>query len=196
MLRRRPPGRACACPRKGILGKRSLPTAMAAVVPRKPPIPPSREGGFVLPLALGVSMLLLLSSLSLQTVALQGHFDQLSEAGRGRDEDALVGAAQRLVGELNLRHACLLSLPLSRWAHEGQSCASLPQQEALVGEAGSFGGRLLAWSPGAMEAEALIEAEPAVHGGIARRGVFQVVLHTDPLRAQSPRLLGLRGVAP
>ena len=150
----------------------------------------------MLPLALGVSMLLLLSSLSLQTVALQGHFDQVSQAARGRDEDALVGAAQRLVGELNLRHACLLSLPLSRWAHEGQSCASLPQQEALVGEAGSFGGRLLAWSPGAMEAEALIEAEPAVHGGIARRAVFQVVLHTDPLRAQSPRLLGLRGVAP
>ena len=42
----------------------------------------------------------------------------------------------------------------------------------------------------------LIEAEPAVHGGIARRAVFKVVLHTDPLRAQSPRLLGLRGVAP
>ena len=169
---------------------------MGAIVPRKPPIPPSPESGFVLPLALGVSMLLMLSSLSLQTVALQGRLDQVSQAGRGRDEDALVGAAQRLVGELNRRHACLLSLHLSRWPQEGQGCASLPQQEALVGEAGSFGGRLLAWSPGATEAEALIEAAPAVQGGIARRAVFMVVLHSDPLRAQSPRLLGLRGVEP
>ena len=150
----------------------------------------------MLPLALGISMLLMLSSLSLQTVALQGHLDQVSQAGRGRDEDALVGAAQRLVGELNRRHTCLLSVPLSRWPQEGQSCASLPQQEALLGEAGSFGGRLLAWSPGATEAEALIEADPAVHGGIARRALFKVVLHADPLRAQSPRLQGLRGVAP
>ena len=169
---------------------------MGVVFPRKSPLPPSSESGFVLPLALGVSMLLLMGSLSLQTVALQGHLDQVSQAERGRDEDALVGAAQRLVGELNRRHACLLSLPLSRWPQEGQSCASLPQQEALLGEARSFGGRLLAWSPGATEAEALIEAEPAVHGEIARRAVFKVVLHSDPLRAQSPRLLGLRGVAP
>ena len=169
---------------------------MRAVVPRKPPIPPSPESGFVLPLALGVSMLLLLSSLSLQTVALQGRLDQVSQAGRGRDEDALVGAAQRLVGELNRRHACLLSLHFSRWPQEGQGCASLPQQEALVGEAGSFGGRLLAWSPGATEAEALVEAAPAVQGGIARRAVFKVVLHSDPIRAQSPQLLGLRGVEP
>lgn len=150
----------------------------------------------MLPLALGVSMLMLLSSLSLQTVALQGRFDQVNQAGRGRDEDALVGVAQRLVGELNRRHACLLSLPLSRWPQEGQSCASLPQQQALLGEPGSFGGRLLTWSPGATEAEALIEAAPAVPGGIARRAVFKVFLQADPLRAQSPRLLGLRGVAP
>ena len=169
---------------------------MGVVVPRKPSVPPSPESGFVLPLALGVSLLLMLSSLSLQTVALQGRLDQMRQAGRGRDEDALVGAAQRLVGELNRRHACLLSLHLSRWPQEGQSCASLPEQEALLLQAGSFGGRLLAWSPGATEAEALIEAEPAVQGGIARRAVFKVVLDADPLRAQSPRLLGLRGVAP
>ena len=141
-------------------------------------------------------MLLLLGSLSLQTVALQGHLDQMSQAGRGRDEDAVVGAAQRLVGELNRRHTCLLPLPLSRWPQEGQACASLPQQEALLGNAGSFGGRLLAWSPGSTAAEALIEADPTVPGGIARRAVFNVVLLADPLRAQSPRLLGLRGVAP
>lgn len=169
---------------------------MGAVVPRKSPLPPSPQQGFVLPLALGVSMLLLLGSLSLQTVALQGRLDQVSQAGRGRDEDAVVGAAQRLVGELNRRHACLLPLPLSRWPQEGQACASLPQQQALLENAGSFGGRLLAWSPGSTEAEALIEAEPTVPGGIARRAVFKVLLLADPLRAQSPRLLGLRGVAP
>jgi len=169
---------------------------MAAIVPRRAPLPPSPEGGFVLPLALGVSMLLMLGSLSLQTVALQGHLQQLSQANRGRDEDALVGAAQRLVGELNRRHPCLLALPLSRWPQEGQACAGLPQQEALLGKAGSFGGRLIAWNPDLLQAEALIEADPAVAGGIARRAAFRVALQAEPPRAEAPRLLGLRGVAP
>lgn len=165
-------------------------------MPRRSPLPPSPRQGFVLPLALGVSMLLLLGSLSLQTLALQGQVERAYQAGRGRDEDAVVGAAQRLVGELNRRHACLLGLPLSRWSQDGKTCASLPEQEALLGTAGSFGGRLLAWSPGAKEAEALIEADPQVPGGIARRALFRVLLVADPLRAQAPRLLGLRGVAP
>ena len=169
---------------------------MKAIIPRKCPLPPSPRQGFVLPLALGVSLLLLLSSLSIQTVALQGRLDQVNQAGRGRDEDVLVGAAQRLVGELTRRHTCLLLVPLSRWAQEGQACASLTQQQSLQAMAGSFGGRLLAWTPGPTEAEALIEAEPEVPGGIARRAAFSVHLLADPPRAQSPRLLGLRGVAP
>ena len=169
---------------------------MGAFVPRKPPLPPSPEDGFVLPLALGVSMLMLLGSLSLQTVALQGRLDQVSQAGRGRDEDALVGAAQRLVGELNRRHPCLLPLPHSRWAQEGQACAGLPEQQALLGVGGSFGGRLLAWHPDLHQAEALVEAAPAAPGRTARRAAFRVDLQADPPRAQSPRLLGLRGVAP
>jgi len=169
---------------------------MGAIVPRKSPLPPSQESGFVLPLALGVSMLLLLGSLSLQTVALQGHLDQVSQASRGRDEDALVGAAQRLVGELNRRHPCLLPLPLSRWPQDGQACAGLPQQQALLGVGGSFGGRLIAWHPDLHQAEALIEADPTGPGGIARRAAFSVALQADPPRALSPRLLGLRGVAP
>jgi len=175
---------------------RSPSTAMAATVPRKCPHPPSPEGGFVLPLALGVSMLMMLGSLSLQTVALQGHLDQLNQAARGRDEDALVGAAQRLVAELNRRHPCLLPLHHSRWPQEGQACAGPSEQEALLGRAGAFGGRLIAWRPELEQAEALIEADPAVPGGIARRAAFRVALQLDPPRAQSPRLLGLRGVAP
>ena len=68
---------------------------MKAIIPRKCPLPPSPRQGFVLPLALGVSLLLLLSSLSIQTVALQGRLDQVNQAGRGRDEDVLVGAVSR-----------------------------------------------------------------------------------------------------
>jgi len=169
---------------------------MGAVVPRRPQRSRSSEQGFILPLALGVSLLALLGSLSLQSLALQSHLDQANEVGRGRDEDALAGAAQRLVAELNLHHSCLLPLPLSRWSEEGQGCAGLPQQAALQGEGGVFGGRLLGWSPGPWDAEALIEADPAVPGGMARRAVFRVPLQADPPRALFPRLLGLRGVAP
>jgi len=156
-----------------------------------------REQGFILPMAIGSALLLLLGSLSVQTVALQGRLGQASREGRGRQEDALAAAAQQLVAVMNLRHPCLLVLPLTRWSQEGRPCASAPEQAALLrGEGGGSRWHLLDWRSSAAGAEALIELDSAASGAPPRRAAFAVALLAEPLRAQPPRLLGLRGVAP
>jgi hypothetical protein len=156
-----------------------------------------KEQGFILPMAIGSTLLLLLGSLSIQTVVLQGHLGQASREDRGRQEDALATAAQQLVGVINLRHPCLLVLPLTRWSQEGLPCASGPEQAALLrGEGGGSSWRLLDWRSSAAGAEALIELDAAPAGGTPRRAAFAVALLAEPLRAQPPRFLGLRGVEP
>ena len=155
------------------------------------------ERGFILPVAIGASLLLLLGSLSLHSVALQGRLVQASREARDGQEDALAGAAQQLVGQLNQRHPCLLSLPLARWSLEGRSCATPPELAALLGDGGTNSGwRLLDWSPAPASAQALIALAGRGSATPPRRGVFAVALLAEPLRAQPPRLLGLRGVTP
>ena len=78
-------------------------------------LPDPQQRGFALPLALTSSALLLLSSLSLQTLALHA---------RQRSRQALA-TAQTLYAELSVAmafhqhaagaHACLLALPSSEW---------------------------------------------------------------------------------
>lgn len=76
----------------------------------------------MLPLALSVSLLLLLSSLSLQALALQGGSLQAVQQRRRQQEDQLMTAAQQLAGRLQRRHRCLLALDDSRWGAAG--CAT------------------------------------------------------------------------
>lgn len=162
------------------------------LVPRDP------ERGFILPLAIGASLLLLLGSLSVHSVALQGRLAHASREARAGQEDALAGAAQQLVGQLNLRHACLLSLPLARWSQEGRSCATPQELAALLGDGGGAGSgwRLLDWRPTPASVQALIELDGDGSAPLPRRGLFAVALVLEPLRAQPPRLLGLRGMTP
>ena len=155
------------------------------------------ERGFILPVAIGASLLLLLGSMSLHSVALQGRLAHASREVLAGQEDALAGAAQQLVGQLNLRHPCLLSLPRDRWSEEGRSCATPQELAVLLGDGGSGSGwRLLDWRPTPVSAQALIELDGRGSPPQPRRGVFAVALLAEPLRAQPPRLLGLRGVTP
>jgi hypothetical protein len=155
------------------------------------------ERGFILPVAIGASLLLLLGSLSLHSVALQGRLAHASREAIAAQEDALTGAAQQLVSQLNLKHPCLLSLPRARWSLEGRSCATPQELAVLLGDGGSGGGwRLLDWRPMSASAQALIELAGRGSAPQPRRGVFAVALLAEPLRAQPPRLLGLRGVTP
>jgi hypothetical protein len=155
-----------------------------------------RDQGFILPLAFGASLVLLLGSLSLQTLVLQRRLGLLREEQRGHQEDALASAAQQLVAALNRDHPCLLLLPLQRWGSDGLPCASPEQQQALAKGAGGGPWRLIDWQPQAVRAEALIEVDSGSPALPPRRGSFAVPFQEEPLQGQAPRLLALRAVAP
>lgn len=79
----------------------------------------------MLPLSLAVSFLLLLSSLSLQALALQGRSLQGVQQRRRHLEDQLLAAAQQLAGTLQQRHRCLLPLADDAWDPESRDPAAV-----------------------------------------------------------------------
>lgn len=161
-----------------------------------------REQGFVLPLALGASLVLLLGSLSAQTTSLQLRRQGIREQLQRRAEDRLASAGQQLLAELNQHHPCLLELPLERWLDLGLACAPAATITALSdGQVLGASYRVIGWRPEPQPAELLLEL--AADGSQpAQREAFAVPLTP----AQPPvapwaqisdvRPLGLRGVAP
>jgi hypothetical protein len=156
--------------------------------------------GFVLPLAIGVALLLLLSSLSLQTLALQSHALAAASERLRRVEDDLASAAHDLVGELNEGHRCLLGAPLAEWDPLATEC---PAPEHLTGARSlatpPVDYRLIAWTPAEAGTSAeLVLERAAAAGQPARRAAFAVGLASGgsagALQAVDLRPLGLRGV--
>jgi len=83
------------------------------VVP--PPVVPDGSPGFVLPMALTLSAVLLLSSLSLQTLAmhqLQRSRHRLERVSRA---DAFLSAAMQFSQRSGAAQACLLLWPSQQW---------------------------------------------------------------------------------
>lgn len=76
---------------------------------------PVQEAGFVLPLSITGALVLLLSSLSLQTLVLHTRQVQAAERKRLQAEDRLASAAQRLAADFQGRLACLKGVPLADW---------------------------------------------------------------------------------
>ena len=109
-------------------------------------LPDPQQRGFVLPLALTSSALLLLSSLSLQTLALHA---------RQRSHQALATAqtrdAERSVAMAFQQHAagvdaCLLALPSSEW--EGSKrCPGVNPAALQSGRVAELDWQLLQWQP-------------------------------------------------
>ena len=113
-------------------------------------LPDPHQQGFALPLALTTSALLLLSSLSLQTLALHA---------RQRSRQALVSAqtrdAERSVAMAFQQHAaganaCLLTLPSSAWPVPDR-CPDANASALQSGRVADRAWQLLHWQPlGAM----------------------------------------------
>jgi hypothetical protein len=141
----------------------------------------------MLPLSLTVSLLLLLSSLSLQALALQGRSLQAVQQRRRLVEDRLMEAAQQVAGALQRQHRCLLPLADQQW--EQAACVAAGQLAALrQGEAGEQGWQLLHYRPeatstGEGEAEMLVQASS---GGPAAAFALRFT------SGDSPRLLGVQ----
>jgi hypothetical protein len=162
----------------------------------------AREQGFVLPVAMGASLVLLLGSLSAHTASLQLRLQGIREQQQRRAEDRLASAGQQLLAELHRSHPCLLGLSLQEWDVQGLSCAPAPTIAALrQGQVLGASYRLVAWRPELQPAELLLELA-AGEGQPARQGAFAVQLAPaqPPVQLQPQitdvRLVGLRGVAP
>ncbi|MCP9835556.1 MULTISPECIES: hypothetical protein [unclassified Cyanobium] len=159
---------------------------------------PPRSPGFVLPLAMGASMVLLLGSLSAHTVSLQVRLQGIREQQQRQAEDRLASAGQQWLADLHRSHPCLLALPLEHWDSQGLACA--PAQAIASLKAGQVLGssyRLVGWRPQLVPAELLLELAAAA-GQPARQGAFAVQLAPAQPQPQitDVRLVGLQGVAP
>lgn len=141
----------------------------------------------MLPLSFSVSLLLLLSSLSLQALALQGRSLQAVQQRRRLLEDRLLEAAQQFAGALQRQHRCLLPLADAQWAQAG--CAQTDQLAALrQGVAGKQRWQLLHYRPQAGaggEGQAELLLQPSGGGPAA---AFALRFSAD----QSPRLLAVQ----
>jgi hypothetical protein len=153
-----------------------------------------------------LSLLLLLGSLSVQAVSLQGRLRGSAEQQLQVSEDRLASAAQLLVARIQLHHACLLPLALEQWA--GAGCADATDLEQLLrGEVFGADWQLLHWQPvgaaqGAAAAAAAAEQRLTLEIALAAQGLepsrragFELRLAGLPWRVVELRPLGLRGEA-
>ena len=107
---------------------------------------PVASKGFALPLALTTSALLLLSSLSLQTLALHARqrSSQALATAQARDAERSVAMAfQQLAAGA---HACLLALPSSEW-DRSEHCPGVNPALLQFGHAADRDWQLLDWQP-------------------------------------------------
>lgn len=119
-------------------------SAVVALIRMPPPV--RQSNGFVLPLALTGSALLLLSSLSLQTLAFHGR-QRSSQAlataqARDADQSVLMAFQQHAQGAA----ACLLALPSSAWPAL-ELCPAADPSPLQAGRIDDRHWHLLAWQP-------------------------------------------------
>ena len=107
----------------------------------------STNAGFVLPLALTASFVVLLSSASLHTLAHQAYSRARISTAARQEADQLRSAAQAFAQLARGHEACLLALPSSQWQEQGSQCvdadSALLQQGSFDDEIWS----LIDWTP-------------------------------------------------
>lgn len=86
-----------------------------------------QAGGFALPIALGASMLVLLSGGSLQLLALRDRVEHGQQLQRHQIEDALASAAQQQAAALDAAQGCLLAIELPDWQQSAAACGMSPE---------------------------------------------------------------------
>ena len=107
---------------------------------------PVASKGFALPLALTTSALLLLSSLSLQTLALHARQRSSHALATAQTRDAELSVAMAFQQHAAGAHACLLALPSSEW----ESSERCPRENPALLQSGLVDDRdwqLLDWQP-------------------------------------------------
>ena len=109
-------------------------------------LPDSRQQGFALPLALTTSALLLLSSLSLQTLALHARQRSRQALAIAQTLDAEGSVAMAFQQHAAGAHACLLALPSSEW-ESSERCPGENPELLQSGRVDDRDWQLLDWQP-------------------------------------------------
>jgi hypothetical protein len=129
----------------------------------------SHADGAMLPLALAGSLVLLLSSLSLQGMVLQGRHFQFLEQRRFQAEDRLASAAHLLLAQLEGPFSCLKPLPSSAWVRGFLPPECPPQLDPEPLRRMTVDGspvELMRWDPTVQVPELLLQE---AGGGLRRR---------------------------
>ena len=105
-----------------------------------------QQRGFTLPLALPTSALLLLSSLSLQPLALHARQRSRQALATAQPRDAERSVAMAFQQHAAGAHACLLALPSSVW-DSSEHCPEVNSTMLQSGRVVDRGWQLLDWQP-------------------------------------------------
>jgi hypothetical protein len=173
---------------------------MPRVLSRSQPRPLRHpRNGFALPIALGGSLLLLLSSGSLQLLALHSRVRLAEQQRQLQVEDLLASAAQQQAAALATQANCLLAVDLAQWGAVAPSCGLGADQVAAL-QQGQVGGqkyRVAAYRP-ASGAVASAELDLQLTGQRPWRAVYRLSLAPaaqapEQLQVTAVQELGLRG---
>ena len=111
-----------------------------------PLIPPRCSGGFVLPLALSTAAVLLLSSLSLQTLAMHGRQRSRQLFTTAEQADARQSVAMDFLQRASAANLCLLAMPSAQWGNSAL-CPGADPQHLQAGLSDALAWQLISWQP-------------------------------------------------
>ena len=111
-----------------------------------PLVPPRCSGGFVLPLALSTTAVLLLSSLSLQTLAMHGRQRSRQLFTTAEQADARQSVAMDFLQRASGSNRCLLTVPSQQWWESGL-CPGADPQRLQAGLSDALAWQLSSWDP-------------------------------------------------
>lgn len=112
-------------------------------------VPPKRSTGFVLPLALSTAAVVLLSSLSLQTLAMHGHQRSRQRIITAEHADARQSVAMDFLQRASGLNSCLLTVPSQQWWKSGL-CPGADPQHLQAGLKNALAWQLSSWQPQAL----------------------------------------------
>ena len=148
--------------------------------------PRPQAQGFVMPLALGASSLLLLGSASIHTLSLHGRLRVAAHQQRAAGADQLRSAAQAFVAAAQGPQACLLPLPSVAWEAARSAC---PEADPHLLKSGVVDGepwRLIRWQPAASRGTLLL----ALDDGRQARVLVRLTDDFAVTALGEPQLLG------
>ena len=134
---------------------------------------PRSQSGFVLPLALTASAVLLLGSASIHTLSLQKRLRVHASHQREHGADQLRSAAQAFSSAARGEEACLLRWPSFEWSVGAQACSGSNPLRLSAGVVGEMPWSLLDWRPSNESGQLRLQLADG------RTGSFRLAL--DPL---------------